>query len=567
MAVAMELATALHHSAQFAGRVVAGPREMEEQDKYEASRRQKAPPPGAHPGVLKEREVQVRAASVGYVAAGAPSLSVVLVSDMMHDDATVQYLLKQSLLARQAELDRRKRRVEEEEKKAKEKEEEKELEQARRELRTLLAVPAPRRTAEQETRVRACRSVLGAAYKRKRKKRRKKKTPLLPLPILRFAALIVDNGSGMCWLVLLVTILLVLCFRLLSMPFAIPQVQFLVKVICPLLSCLVVLVRQCRELWILRSCSPSLAVNIPFRAANADPHGPVCSADNGDSTVAAYFGGRCSCCRVVQILGCCRGEAIGAPTVAARREICGFLRPFVFGSHLFGVRLRSTGFCTFLSYDIRKRSRTQRLLVQHWIHVCVWRLWKIFNYFLRQGGAVNPRISAQCLVRQWIHAWRRDMYSAGIAGDNAPRAVFFLLVRWPMMLGIMAGMVQMDSCSGIYGWFCWLWSGQCKLSGSAAVPQLQFFGGRHHPGRGALASLGPDCSSDQRDSPVAREQQGDRCPCCAVLAGFTSRPHLCRDVEADPHGLVDHGDSALASGRGGRCPVGQVVRVSQVSSW
>ena len=47
-----------------------------------------------------------------------------------------------------------------------------------------------------------------------------------------------------------------------------------------------------------------------FRAADADPHGPVCSADHGDSTVAAYFGGRCSCCRIVQILRCCRGEAL-----------------------------------------------------------------------------------------------------------------------------------------------------------------------------------------------------------------------------------------------------------------
>ena len=36
----------------------------------------------------------------------------------------------------------------------------------------------------------------------------------MPLPILRFAALIVGSGSGMCWLVLLVTILLVLCFVL-----------------------------------------------------------------------------------------------------------------------------------------------------------------------------------------------------------------------------------------------------------------------------------------------------------------------------------------------------------------
>ena len=36
MAVAMELATALHHSAQPAGPVVAGPREVEEQDKHES---------------------------------------------------------------------------------------------------------------------------------------------------------------------------------------------------------------------------------------------------------------------------------------------------------------------------------------------------------------------------------------------------------------------------------------------------------------------------------------------------------------------------------------------------
>ena len=238
MAVAMELATALHHSAQPAGPVVAGPREVEEQDKYEASRRQKAPPPGAHPGVLKEPEV-----TVGYVAAGAPSLSVVLVSDMMHDDATVQYLLKQSLLARQAELDRRKRRVEEEEKKAR----------CSPCLRRA-ARPSRRRGFEPAGRFLVLRT-------RGKGRRGGRKRLLEPLPILRFAALIVNNGSGMCWLVLLVTILLVLCFRLLSMPVAIPQVQFLVKVICPLLSCLVVLVRKLR---ILRSCSPSLAVNIPF---------------------------------------------------------------------------------------------------------------------------------------------------------------------------------------------------------------------------------------------------------------------------------------------------------------
>ena len=33
-----------------------------------------------------------------------------------------------------------------------------------------------------------------------------------------------------------------------------------------------------------------------FRAAEADPHGPVCSAGHGDSAVAACFGGRYPCC-------------------------------------------------------------------------------------------------------------------------------------------------------------------------------------------------------------------------------------------------------------------------------
>ena len=40
-----------------------------------------------------------------------------------------------------------------------------------------------------------------------------------------------------------------------------------------------------------------------------------------------------------------------------------------------------------------------------------------------------------------------DMYSAGVAGDHAPRVVFLSRVLRPMMLGIMAGMFQIDSCS------------------------------------------------------------------------------------------------------------------------
>ena len=108
MAVAMELATALHHSAQPAGPVVAGPREVEEQDKYEASRRQKAPPPGAHPGVLKEPEVQEGAVTVGYVAAPGPLLVVASLAGGDEVDATtVSYLLKAALVVKKEEEERK----------------------------------------------------------------------------------------------------------------------------------------------------------------------------------------------------------------------------------------------------------------------------------------------------------------------------------------------------------------------------------------------------------------------------------------------------------------------------
>ena len=56
----------------------------------------------------------------------------------------------------------------------------------------------------------------------------------------------------------------------------------------------------------------------PLRAANADPHGPVCSADHGDSTVAAYFGGLCSCCA-----GSCRfsGAAVEKPLALPQLQL------------------------------------------------------------------------------------------------------------------------------------------------------------------------------------------------------------------------------------------------------
>ena len=101
LSVAAALATARHHSA---GPVLVMRREEQqeevEQDTYEGPRAQSTPPPRARPGVLKDPGPPwVEAVTVGYVAAGAPSLSVVLVSDDRIDDATLQFLLHQSLLA------------------------------------------------------------------------------------------------------------------------------------------------------------------------------------------------------------------------------------------------------------------------------------------------------------------------------------------------------------------------------------------------------------------------------------------------------------------------------------
>ena len=114
MTVAMELATALHHSAQPGGPVVEEPEEEVEFEEHAGLRAQNIPPPGSRPGVLKDPGPPwVEAVTVGYVAAGAPSLVVASVA--AHDgldDATVQFLLQQSLLAVAAEEEEAREREE-----------------------------------------------------------------------------------------------------------------------------------------------------------------------------------------------------------------------------------------------------------------------------------------------------------------------------------------------------------------------------------------------------------------------------------------------------------------------
>ena len=95
LSVAAALTSARHHSA---GPVVV------EHETHDGLRAQNTPPPGTQPGVLQDPGPSwVEAVTVGYVAARPPSLTVVPVSDDRIDDATLQFLLQQSLLARAEE--------------------------------------------------------------------------------------------------------------------------------------------------------------------------------------------------------------------------------------------------------------------------------------------------------------------------------------------------------------------------------------------------------------------------------------------------------------------------------
>ena len=161
--VAMVLSAALHHSAQVGADVL-----------YAAPRIQKTDrTAGWRPGDLKEPEPPW---VVEHAVLGDPSVEA-------SDGRTLRFLLTKAVSLQKKEEDEERRKVEEQEKlkTMTEEEEVKELEQARRELVSLLAVPAPRRTAEQELRVRACHSVIHAAHKRKRKKRGRSCPRLSPL--------------------------------------------------------------------------------------------------------------------------------------------------------------------------------------------------------------------------------------------------------------------------------------------------------------------------------------------------------------------------------------------------
>ena len=111
--VAMELATALHHSAQR----VEGPGEGEVHEKHDGLRAQMRHLPGTRPGLPPEPEPQVRAATVGYAAAPVPLLVVASLAGGDEVDATtVSFLLRDNLWrTKLEEKEKERRRVLEEE--------------------------------------------------------------------------------------------------------------------------------------------------------------------------------------------------------------------------------------------------------------------------------------------------------------------------------------------------------------------------------------------------------------------------------------------------------------------
>ena len=168
---------------------------------------------------------------------------------------------------------------------------------------------------------------------------------------------------------------------------------------------------------------------------------------------------------------------------------------------------------------------------------------------------------------------QRDSYMAGFA-LVAPRAVFLPVVFRPKMLVIMAGMDQKEryvapcrklrifsSCSSsqvvdfpvvMQRPIPMVWTVQQTIVIPPVAPvhggRCPWFAGRADfpvvaqmldPFSGLFVgpSRFPSCS-----------EQGDRCPYYAGRASSTGRHHPCRGAETDLHGLVDHGDSAVALG-------------------
>ena len=285
----LALSAALHHSRGVGPELHEAPRgpktdravEEEVRELNDALEGQKRPPPRVRPAPLPEVAGPQAAVTVGYVAAVAPSLAVVRELDLLHDDATVQFLLQQSLLARAQE-----------EEEARELEEVKRMEEAvvpkMQRLEAEVQMYAGQDLSQLSDLERAAVFLVARSDAlrrrrerwRKRKKQRTKKLPRAPRPRCRRPC--VHQRQVPAVRSSVVTQRQVPTVHSFMLP-----VQFLDTVF----DVPVVVLRQVPGLMVqktvVRPQLPSIVGRRhSLRSAEADPHGPDCSADHRDSSVA-----------------------------------------------------------------------------------------------------------------------------------------------------------------------------------------------------------------------------------------------------------------------------------------
>ena len=245
--------------------------------------------------------------------------------------------------------------------------------------------------------------------------------------------------------------------------------------ICPLLSCLVVLVRQCRKLWLFRSCSSSLAVFVP-----QTPIPMVLSAQQIMEIPQLLL----ILVVDVPVAGSCRfsGAAVEKPLALPQLQL-------VEKSVTFSVPLYLTVTCTVFAFEVQDSG-----LFWEMTSGC-------FPYSALFGSTLDT-----CTASVY---GALDMYNAGFAGDNAPLAVFLGLHHDARHHGRYGPEGQ--SRYGAHGQT----AENCGISAVAVLP------GRRHLFRGAEAvSHGPDSLSDHRCSPVA--VQGSTSLLCIIVQIFLS---------------------------------------------
>ena len=296
--VAMELAAALHHSRDARSEVV-----------HEAPRGQKTASSGKRPAALRESGPQLVAVHAGCPCSCLPSLATPSLADAtadVVDSSSLRFLAASALEARRKEeQEERARRIEEK--------------------AQLLAVPRALRTPEQKRRIdEICAESLASRYsqlaRRKRKKRRKKKLPRCTLP-RQGCRRLCDHQRQAPTVSQTLGIPVMIQRQVPTVYSFMLPVQFLVMVF----DMPVVVLRQVLGLMVQNTVVRPQLQSIEGRRLSLSFSRDSSSWSRLFTRPQRFFqllfDFRLSMSllfRVVQVLRCCRGEDLGAPTVAAR---------------------------------------------------------------------------------------------------------------------------------------------------------------------------------------------------------------------------------------------------------